>query len=61
MTRKNRTRKNTPREPRRFVVRSLRRDPPEMNHFCQALLSLARAQREAQAQQSREGADQDDQ
>ncbi len=61
MPRKNRTRSHTQREPRRFVVRSLRRDPPELTHFCQALLSLARAQREAQAQQSHEGEDQDGQ
>lgn len=60
MPRKNRTRSRTQREPRRFVVRSLRRDPPELTHFCQALLSLARAQREAQAQQSHEGGDQDE-
>ena len=50
MTRKNRSAKYTPREPRRYVVRSLRRDPPELTHFCQALLSMARAQREADAQ-----------
>lgn len=54
MTRKKRTAKNTPREPRRYVVRSLRRDPPELTHFCQALLSMARAQREADAQRSQE-------
>ena len=61
MPRKTRTRKHARREPRRFVVRSLRRDPPELTHFCQALLSLARAQREAQAQQTHEGKDQNDQ
>ncbi len=54
MTRKKRSAKYTPSEPRRYVVRSLRRDPPELTHFCQALLSMARAQREADAQQAQE-------
>lgn len=62
MKRNNRSSKKTPREQRRYVVRSLRRDPPELTHFCQALLSMARAQREADAErQARKGSRGDEQ
>jgi hypothetical protein len=50
--RNNRSRR-LPREERRITVRGIRRDPPDVRKFSKALIgvAMAEAQREAQAQQ----------
>jgi len=49
------TEKGARREERRFTVRSVRRDPPDIRKLSRALISLAmaEAEREAQAEQDR--------
>ena len=55
MTSRRRTNKNRrERKERRFTVRSIRRDPPDIRKLGKALigLAMAEAEREAQAQQT---------
>jgi hypothetical protein len=49
-----RKKKNTRHEERRFTVRGVRRDPPDLGKLSRALIGLAQAEaeREAQAEQT---------
>ncbi|POM23792.1 hypothetical protein BTM25_24170 [Actinomadura rubteroloni] len=51
---RRKTTKRQRREERRFRVRGVRRDPPDMRKLGQALLSLAQAEAERQAQADHE-------
>ncbi len=54
MTSKRKNRRNSHSRERRFTVRGIRRDPPDIQKLSKALISLAmaEAEREAQAEQT---------
>lgn len=54
MTSKRRTKRNSREEERRFTVRGIRRDPPDIQKLSKALigLAMAEAERAAQAEQA---------
>jgi hypothetical protein len=54
MTSKRKNRRNSHSKERRFTVRSVRRDPPDIQKLSKALigLAMAEAEREAQAEQA---------
>ncbi|MGQ4268580.1 hypothetical protein [Nocardiopsis changdeensis] len=60
--RKKKSHGRTPRQERRFVVRGVRREKPDMRKLGRALLSLAQAEaeREAQAQHTAQAATEDE-
>jgi hypothetical protein len=47
--------RHLPDEERRFTVRGIRRDPPDIRKFSKALISLAMAEAERQAQADHAG------
>ncbi len=55
MSNRQNSKKKAGRPERRIRVRAVRRDPPDLKKLSQALIALAMAQAEKEAQQAKEG------